>query len=104
MIGYDLRDSVGAETYTTWLEKGFGRAILYMQRHDSKPLRDAILHAVTHDLRFDSQFEKDRGDYLYRIMTTTGEPDFYRSRLLDELPGLDTEEGQTCQYYRNPGR
>src|SRR4051794_649608 len=71
--------------FRSLLEKGLGRAIVYLQTHDAAPFREVILHACTHDLRFDRQLEPSRGRYLFDLVQHTQEPEYYRERILASL-------------------
>ncbi|MBI3967504.1 MAG: hypothetical protein HY329_17855 [Chloroflexi bacterium] len=67
------------------LRSGHGRPLLFLRDHDATPYRDAILHACLHDLRYDGQVEEPRGNYLFELLQLTGEPDWYRARLIAAL-------------------
>jgi hypothetical protein len=61
---------------------GLGRAVLHLRAHDSAPYREAVLHACLHDTTYDRQVEGGREQYLFDVIQATGEPGFYRTRLL----------------------
>jgi hypothetical protein len=74
------------------LRKGLGRSIQYLQAHDSTPFRDLILRACLEDWRYDRQTQSSRGLYLYEAIQATGDPDYYRDRLVEHLLGCSEEE------------
>ena len=66
------------------LRYGFGRAILHLQQHDAARYRDDILDACLHDwdfliLRYPHGL---RSDYMFEIISLTGERAFYRDHIL----------------------
>src|SRR5579884_730592 len=65
---------------------GLGRAVLHLQAHDAAPYRDTILHACLHNMVYDTQVEYGREQYLFDLISLTGEADFYRERLCAALP------------------
>jgi hypothetical protein len=87
-----MGDSVDISEFEGWLQKGLGRVLLFLQNHDARPYRAAILHACTHDLAYDLQIEAARGQYLFEIMQQTGEPRFYRDIVLTALDAAKAEE------------
>lgn len=64
---------------------GLGRAVLHIQAHDPAPYREVILEACLHDTRYDQQVEPHREQYLFDLVQLSGNPGFYRERLLDSL-------------------
>jgi hypothetical protein len=64
---------------------GLGRAVLHLHAHDPSPYRDVILDACLHDMRYDPQAEPYREQYLFDLVQSSGDPGFYRERLLDAL-------------------
>jgi hypothetical protein len=67
------------------LDIGLGRAILYLQKHDSTPHRDAILNACLHNTAPEPLFEGTRAWYLYHVIGLTGDMTIYRKRILKAL-------------------
>jgi hypothetical protein len=65
---------------------GLGRAVLHLQSHDAAPYRDTILPACLHNMVYDTQVEEGREQYLFDLISLTGETDFYRERLSAALP------------------
>jgi len=93
---YDLQTKPDPDTFLTWLGKGFGRTILFLQNHGSSTLRDTIFYAVSLDLCYDTQCE-DLTEYLYRVIFATREPDYYLDRLLQALPELNADNASPWQ-------
>lgn len=67
------------------LRYGFGRAILHLQQHDSTPYRDDILDGCLHFWGYDGDFDTDRPEYIFEIISLTGEREFYRNRILNAV-------------------
>lgn len=65
------------------LHIGLGRAILFLQKNDATPYREAILHACLHDVGYDRQFEPSRAQYLWEIVQLTGEETFFREQIVE---------------------
>lgn len=84
------------------LAKGLGRPLLYVQDHNARPYRDAILHACTHNLVYDRQCEEGRAPYLFELLHLTREPDFYREKILSALlaPAEDEDVSQMLGIVR----
>lgn len=84
------------------LAKGSGRPLLYLQDHDARPYREAILHVCTHDMRHDRQTEDRRSQYYFELIQATREPKFYRDRLLSALlaPAEDEYVTQLLEIMR----
>jgi len=68
--------------FAHWLRVGLGRPILHLRDHDSRPYRETILDACLHDTVYDRQCEGSRAPYLFDVIAATGEPNYYRDRLL----------------------
>jgi len=83
--------------FAHWLRLGFGRPILHLRDHASRPCRAIILDACLHDTVYDRQCEGSRAPYLIDVIAATGEPDYYRDRVLaasapEMLDGDDGEQ------------
>lgn len=83
---------MGISDFERGLAQGLGRPLRVLQKHRVRPYREAILHACTHDLRYDGQCEDVRGDYLYEVIQATGEPEYYRGKILSALLAPIEEE------------
>lgn len=78
------------------LERGLGSAIMFLQQHDATPYRDVILDACLRDTRYDPQIESRRSPYLFDVIQLTGDPVFFRDRILDALDTLDDPDTRTA--------
>lgn len=75
------------------LTRGLGRAVLYLQTHDSVPHRGAILHACTHFAGYDAQLEPSRARYNFDLITAGGDREWYLPRLYHAFrTGEDVED------------
>jgi hypothetical protein len=83
------------------LEIGLGRAILHLKSHDSKPYREGILYACTHNTVYDTQIEGGHYEYLRDVLQATGEPEYYHDPLLAALLAspADNEDKDAWQLY-----
>jgi hypothetical protein len=82
------------QEFTQSLENGTGRAGLLIQKYwqtDADTMHPLLLHALQNDLRFDYQLESSRAPYLYRLITLTGEREFFRQ---ETLKTLKIDEGE----------
>lgn len=94
--GYLPNRALSVPEFDDALRKGLGRAVLTLQRHDSKQYRDSVLYACLNDLYYDRQSEHSREEYLVDLIRASGEEPWYRKRLLDALR-LPTEGQATWQ-------
>jgi hypothetical protein len=81
------------------VQSGLGRAFLYAQEQDVTPYRDIILDACLHCYSVDEQFEGTRAPYMYRLISVTREPEFYRSEVLNSLSNA-ADDVDTVQRFR----
>ncbi len=83
------------------LRQGLGRAVQWARagRLDDEPLRAACLR----DLRFDSQLDDARGDWLWGMIEAVGAADQLRGAILDDLTHLPDERNaeQLCGLARH---
>src|SRR5713226_5052681 len=82
------------DQFAGWLLKGLGRAAVYMQKHDRKACREALLHACTHNLIYDRQCEESRTPYLLELIELSDDTLFYRNGILAALKSEDDEVDQ----------
>jgi hypothetical protein len=73
------------EDFAGWIQKGLGRAAVYLRSNDSAPHRDALLYACTHNLNYDRQCEQSRAPYLFNLIELSGDKKFYRDSILEVL-------------------
>ncbi|MEW5858458.1 MAG: hypothetical protein AB1861_13925 [Cyanobacteriota bacterium] len=74
------------EEFRDALQKGLGRAILYVREHGMEEVRDDILQACLHNFAYDPQCEKSRANWLLEIVSLTDDEEFYHQRILEALP------------------
>src|SRR5207247_7353835 len=91
--------------FNQWLQKGLGRAVVYLTTHDPGPYRDAVLYACTHDLTYDSS-ERDREMYMRDLIRSAGNEEFLRKGLLEAITTKPEDPdkfdlGQTIESARN---
>jgi hypothetical protein len=79
------------ELFQSWLSKGLGRAVTFLQENDGAAYRDAILHACLHNITYDSQCEEPRGEYLWMLIAHSGDHDFFRHAVLQHLARADPD-------------
>ncbi len=77
--------------FESWLHQGLGRAALFLRTGDRRRCRGHLLHACTHNLAYDPQCESSRAPYLLDLIELSGEPEFYRDRIIEAL-GSDNED------------
>lgn len=65
--------------------RGLGRAVLFLQSHNAKPYREAILHGCSNFIGYDAQAEPSRAPYLFDIIQATGELEWYAPRIREML-------------------
>lgn len=68
------------------LQKGLGRAFNYVSTHKKEELRPDLLDACLHNLVYDSQSEKSRSDWLFKLISLTDDVEFYRQEIVNALP------------------
>ena len=73
------------DVFRGWLEKGLGRAVLFLKENDDLPYRDLIVHACTHNMAFDRQLESRSAAYEFDLICATKDLVYYRDRLLASL-------------------
>lgn len=77
------------------LRYGFGRAVLHLRDHDAAPYRDDILDGCLHFWGFDGDFDQDRSNYLFEIISLTGARAFYQERILEAVESAgDDRDGR----------
>ena len=64
------------------LRKGKGRTYLHVVRHADEKMKNALVEACNHDLRYDRQCEDDRSEWTYSLLAASGEPDRYFKPIL----------------------
>jgi len=70
--------------FNDWIQKGLGRAVLYLREHDPNPFRQAVLHACTHDAD-DLATGGNRAEYCRDLMLSIGDEQFFRAGIFQAL-------------------
>jgi hypothetical protein len=70
--------------FDDWIQKGLGRAVVYLREHDPNPLRQAVLHACTHQTR-DLATGGNRTEYCRDLMLSIGDEEFFRTGIFQAL-------------------
>jgi hypothetical protein len=71
------------------LQKGLGRAFLYVKNNGDEGVRDMLLNACLHNVAYDPQVEGSRADWLFPMIESTSNIDFYERHILDNAPKSD---------------
>src|SRR2546421_291905 len=75
---------INPDEFTDLLRKGRGGAILALRRQNTEPFRSAVETACRRNYCYlDTDFTRD--EYVYDLMTASGEFSYYRSVVLAEL-------------------
>jgi hypothetical protein len=80
--------------FAEWLQKGLGRPAVYLKTQDAHALREALLHACTHNLAYDRQCEDSRAAYLLDLIELSGDTEFYHNGILQVLKSKNDEQDQ----------
>src|SRR5260370_639379 len=64
---------------------GLGRAVLYVDEYLPSPYVDIILKACLHAKAYDRQIEQSRAEYMLDIVRRTGDPSFYKNKVIEAL-------------------
>lgn len=70
------------------LERGLGRAILCLQKHDPAPYKKIVLEACLKDMRFDAECEGSRVPYLLEAIELIGDVTSFEQRILKAYPSV----------------
>src|SRR5437016_14115856 len=64
---------------------GLGRAVLHVDEYLPSPYVDIILEACLHAKAYDRQIEESRAEYMLAIVRRTGDPSFYKNKVIEAL-------------------
>jgi hypothetical protein len=64
--------------FERWLKQGRGKAAEFIRNEAQSHYQDALLHACTHDLRYDPECDEVRGYYLANLIRMTADPRPFR--------------------------
>ncbi len=73
------------EQFRDALAKGLGRAMQYVRAAPPETVRKDLLHACLNFLGYSVQEEGTRSAWHFQMIEMTGEPGFYRDKILDAL-------------------
>lgn len=73
------------EGFNDSLQKGMGRAFLYVRDHGDEGVMQDILHHCVHNSCYDSQVEDRRAEWLLSIIEMTDSPEFYADSVIGSL-------------------
>ena len=74
-----------AKAFERTVRLGLGRAVLHLRERDSHPYREIILDACLHNKAHDPQIEGTRAEYAMDLLRSSGEPEFYATRIIRSL-------------------
>ena len=74
------------KTFSDLLQKGLGRTFDFIKSQDKLKIRETLLNACLHDLRYDSQSESSRAEWLFELINLTEDSEFYRENIFEALP------------------
>src|SRR5713101_6475192 len=64
---------------------GLGRAVLHVNEYLPAGYKDVILGACLHAKAYDRQIEESRAEYMLDIVRRTGDPSFYKNKVIEAL-------------------
>lgn len=82
------------------LRHGLGRAVLYGQANGLLPFRQELWAACVENPAFDTQVEAERSGFLFDLIMSSGEPEWYRRASIDLLNGPDDPDTQIYEIVR----
>ena len=87
--------------FEKWLRQGRGRAAAYIQSEDQSSYQDALLHACTHNVRYDPECDETRGYYLANLVQMTADPRVFRDGVIAALnsPADDLHANDILQMF-----
>jgi hypothetical protein len=68
------------------LQKGLGRVFNYIAQHNQQEIRQELLNACLHNLVYDPQCESSRAEWLFELINSTNDLEFYRKNIFQALP------------------
>ena len=89
-----------SEEFRDALAKGRGRAVQYVRAASAEAVRDVLLDACIQCKAYDTQCEGFRADWLFGMIELTGEPGYYREKILEAIPSSrDADSYDFWQLY-----
>lgn len=89
-----------SEEFKRLLRHGLGRAVLYGQAHGLLAYREELWAACVENPAFDRQMEGERSEFLFDLISCSGEPEWYRRASIDLLNGPDDPDEQIYEIVR----
>jgi len=86
------------EEFQNALRKGLGRAVQHVRNSPPEVVRDDLVHACTHFLGSSLQDEGSRAPWLFSMIEATGEPDFYRQRVITAFESMPDDPDDTQSF------
>jgi len=84
------------EEFRDALRKGLGRAVQHVRNSSPEVVRDDLTHACTHFLGLNLQEELgSRATWLFSMIEATGEPNFYRKKVIEALEQMPDNPDDT---------
>lgn len=84
--------------FTNALEKGLGRAYLYVEKNGDESVRDQLLHFCLINPSYDPQCEKSRAEWLMSLINLSKNKDFYTPKIIAAL-SASSEFWDVSQLY-----
>lgn len=89
-----------SEEFKRLLRHGLGRAVLYGQAHGLLAYREDLWAACVENPAFDRQMEGERSEFLFDLISCSGEPEWYRKASIDLLNGREDPDEQIYEIVR----
>jgi hypothetical protein len=87
-----LRKLMDRDTFQAALERGLGRALLFLRANPNAPVSDIVLECCLRNTTYDPQCEGSRADYLYEILEATGQAEVLGKQIMTALAEDNVED------------
>ncbi len=91
-------NAMSLQLFESWLRKGLGRAVIFLQQNEGAPYRDAVLRALLHNITYDAQCEEGRGEYLWKLIQHSGDRKFFQDAVLCHLTHPVPDLGEEYEW------
>jgi len=81
------------------LQKGLGRAVQHVRNSPPEEVRDDLAHACTCYLGYDLQCEGSRVPWLFGMIEVSGEPEFYRQKIISAMEQISDDPDDPRTLY-----
>jgi hypothetical protein len=85
------------EAFQAVLERGLGRALLFLQANPNAPVSDIVLECCLRNTTYDPQCEGSRATYLYEALEATGQDEVLGKQIMTVLAEYNSEEWEWDQ-------